>query len=57
MHGSPNTTHRPTDMYGSSSSLKTPTSPQEEDKGEGQVYGNVFAELESVDLPLGTSLR
>jgi len=44
-------------MYGSSSSLKTPTSPQEEDKGEGQVYGNVFAELESVDLPLGTSLR
>uniref|UniRef100_A0A673KY80 Exocyst complex component n=1 Tax=Sinocyclocheilus rhinocerous TaxID=307959 RepID=A0A673KY80_9TELE len=44
-------------MYSSSSSLKIPTSPQEEDKGEGKVYGNVFAELESVDLPLGTTLR
>uniref|UniRef100_A0A672PWX3 Exocyst complex component n=1 Tax=Sinocyclocheilus grahami TaxID=75366 RepID=A0A672PWX3_SINGR len=44
-------------MYSSSSSLKIPTSPQDEDKGEGKVYGNVFAELESVDLPLGTTLR
>ncbi|XP_058648914.1 exocyst complex component 6 isoform X1 [Onychostoma macrolepis] len=44
-------------MYNSRSSLKIPTSPQEEDKGEGKVYGNVFAELESVDLPLGTTLR
>ncbi|XP_028823147.1 exocyst complex component 6 isoform X3 [Denticeps clupeoides] len=29
----------------------------DEDVKEGKVYGNVFAELESVDLPLGTTLR
>ncbi|XP_042623192.1 exocyst complex component 6 isoform X2 [Cyprinus carpio] len=47
-----------TDMYDSSSSSpKIPKSPQEEDKEEGKVYGKVFAELESVDLPLGTTLR
>ncbi|XP_051529690.1 exocyst complex component 6-like isoform X1 [Myxocyprinus asiaticus] len=42
-------------MY--SSSLKSPTCPQEEDNREEKGYGNVFAELESVDLPLGTTLR
>ncbi|XP_053540830.1 exocyst complex component 6 isoform X5 [Ictalurus punctatus] len=34
-----------------------PPSPPEEDVREEKVYGNVFAELESVDLPLGTTLR
>ncbi|XP_058261659.1 exocyst complex component 6 isoform X4 [Hemibagrus wyckioides] len=34
----------------------TPNSPQE-DVREEKVYYNVFAELESVDLPLGTTLR
>ncbi|TRY55569.1 hypothetical protein DNTS_023162 [Danionella cerebrum] len=33
-----------------------PTSPPEEDRGEARLYGNVFAELESVDLPLGNTL-
>ncbi|XP_035259620.1 exocyst complex component 6 isoform X2 [Anguilla anguilla] len=33
-----------------------PSIPDEENKEE-KVYGNVFAELESVDLPLGTTLR
>ncbi|XP_051968996.1 exocyst complex component 6-like isoform X2 [Xyrauchen texanus] len=42
-------------MY--SSSLMSPTCPQEEDNREEKGYGNVFAELESVDLPLGTTLR
>ncbi|XP_026132919.1 exocyst complex component 6-like isoform X3 [Carassius auratus] len=37
--------------------MDSSNSPQEEDQGEGKVYGNVFAELESVDLPLGTTLR
>lgn len=31
--------------------------PPEEDVRDEKVYGNVFAELESVDLPLGTTLR
>ncbi|XP_056286084.1 exocyst complex component 6 isoform X1 [Pseudoliparis swirei] len=30
---------------------------EEEDKEEEAAFGNVFAELESVELPLGTSLR
>uniref|UniRef100_A0A8D0DA52 Exocyst complex component n=1 Tax=Sander lucioperca TaxID=283035 RepID=A0A8D0DA52_SANLU len=30
---------------------------QEENKEEEKVFGNIFAELESVDLPLGTTLR
>ncbi|XP_036376562.1 exocyst complex component 6 isoform X1 [Megalops cyprinoides] len=33
-----------------------PSIPDEDNKEE-KVYGNVFAELESVDLPLGTTLR
>ncbi|XP_056626623.1 exocyst complex component 6 isoform X2 [Triplophysa dalaica] len=35
--------------------LKSPKS-QEDDNREEKLYGNVFAELESVDLPLETSL-
>ncbi|XP_062858750.1 exocyst complex component 6 isoform X3 [Trichomycterus rosablanca] len=38
------------------SSKAPPLSPSE-DVREEKVYGNVFAELESVDLPLGTTLR
>lgn len=34
-----------------------PPTPPEEDIREGKVYGNVLAELETVDLPLGTTLR
>ncbi|XP_073722783.1 exocyst complex component 6 isoform X2 [Misgurnus anguillicaudatus] len=40
----------------SGSTLRTPKF-QDEDNREDKVYGNVFAELESVDLPLETSLR
>ncbi|XP_051522712.1 exocyst complex component 6 isoform X1 [Myxocyprinus asiaticus] len=42
-------------MY--SSSLNSSTCPLEEDNREEKGYGNVFAELESVDLPIGTTLR
>ncbi|XP_076856135.1 exocyst complex component 6 isoform X3 [Brachyhypopomus gauderio] len=34
-----------------------PPSPPAVDLREEKTYGNVFAELESVDLPLGTTLR
>lgn len=34
-----------------------PPDPPEEDDREEKIYGNVLAELESVDLPLGTTLR
>ncbi|XP_011486846.2 exocyst complex component 6 isoform X3 [Oryzias latipes] len=38
--------------------LPEPPSQNEEDnKGEEKIFGNIFAELESVDLPLGTTLR
>ncbi|XP_019938993.2 exocyst complex component 6 isoform X3 [Paralichthys olivaceus] len=38
--------------------LPDPPSQNEEDnREEEKVFGNIFAELESVDLPLGTSLR
>uniref|UniRef100_A0A8C3A8G0 Exocyst complex component n=1 Tax=Cyclopterus lumpus TaxID=8103 RepID=A0A8C3A8G0_CYCLU len=38
--------------------LPDPPSPgEEENKEEERAFGNIFAELESVDLPLGTSLR
>ncbi|KAM9462066.1 exocyst complex component 6 isoform 1-T1 [Clarias gariepinus] len=41
-----------------SSRVRAPLpSPPEEDVQEEKVYSNVFAELESVDLPLGTTLR
>lgn len=33
-----------------------PNVPEEEGR-EDKVYGNVLTELESVDLPLGTTLR
>ncbi|CAG5912127.1 unnamed protein product, partial [Menidia menidia] len=29
---------------------------EEEHKEEEKVFGNIFAELESVDLPLGTTI-
>lgn len=37
-----------------------PEPPRQNDdnsKEEEKVFGNIFAELESVDLPLGTTLR
>ncbi|XP_028424000.1 exocyst complex component 6 isoform X6 [Perca flavescens] len=34
-----------------------PSQIEEENKEEEKVFGNIFAELESVDLPLGTTLR
>ncbi|KAL3051941.1 hypothetical protein OYC64_002047 [Pagothenia borchgrevinki] len=34
-----------------------PSLSEEENKEEEKVFGNIFAELESVDLPLGTTLR
>ncbi|XP_033964088.1 exocyst complex component 6 isoform X3 [Pseudochaenichthys georgianus] len=34
-----------------------PGASEEENKEEEKVFGNIFAELESVDLPLGTTLR
>lgn len=38
--------------------LPDPPGPsEEENKEEEKVFGNIFAELESVDLPLGTTLR
>lgn len=38
--------------------LPDPPSQNEEDnKEEEKTFGNIFAELESVDLPLGTTLR
>ncbi|XP_062382093.1 exocyst complex component 6 isoform X2 [Sardina pilchardus] len=37
--------------------MKALPDPPEEDDREEKVYGNVLAELESVDLPLGTTLR
>ncbi|XP_060950650.1 exocyst complex component 6 isoform X1 [Limanda limanda] len=38
--------------------LPDPPSQNEEDnREEEKVFGNIFAELESVDLPLGTTLR
>ncbi|XP_026771395.3 exocyst complex component 6 isoform X5 [Pangasianodon hypophthalmus] len=41
-----------------SSRVRAPLpSPPEEDVREEKLYGNVFAELESVDMPLGTTLR
>lgn len=41
-----------------SSRVRAPLpTPPEEDVQEEKVYGNVLAELESVDLPLGTTLR
>ncbi|XP_017539872.1 exocyst complex component 6 isoform X1 [Pygocentrus nattereri] len=41
----------------SSRARAPPPSPPQEDIREGKIYGNVFAELESIDLPLGTTLR
>ncbi|XP_041937897.1 exocyst complex component 6 isoform X7 [Alosa alosa] len=40
-----------------SKAMKALPDPPEEDDREEKVYGNVLAELESVDLPLGTTLR
>lgn len=37
--------------------LPDPPSQVEEEKVEEKAFGNFFAELESVDLPLGTTLR
>lgn len=34
-----------------------PSQSEEENKEEEKAFGNIFAELESVDLPLGTTLR
>ncbi|XP_063749076.1 exocyst complex component 6 isoform X2 [Eleginops maclovinus] len=34
-----------------------PSLSEEENKEEEKVFGNIFTELESVDLPLGTTLR
>ncbi|XP_047464576.1 exocyst complex component 6 isoform X3 [Mugil cephalus] len=34
-----------------------PSQGEKENKEEENVFGNIFAELESVDLPLGTTLR
>lgn len=34
-----------------------PSQSEEDNKEEETVFGNIFAELESVDLPLGTTLR
>ncbi|XP_028285996.1 exocyst complex component 6 isoform X5 [Parambassis ranga] len=37
--------------------LPDPPSQGEEENKEEKTFGNIFAELESVDLPLGTTLR
>lgn len=38
--------------------LPDPPCQRRDDKEEEEkVFGNIFAELESVDLPLGTTLR
>lgn len=37
--------------------LPDPPSQGEEENKEDKTFGNIFAELESVDLPLGTTLR
>ncbi|KAG8008893.1 Exocyst complex component 6 [Nibea albiflora] len=34
-----------------------PSQSEDENKEEKKTFGNIFAELESVDLPLGTTLR
>ncbi|CAJ1080437.1 exocyst complex component 6 isoform X2 [Xyrichtys novacula] len=34
-----------------------PLQSEDDDKEEEKTFGNIFAELESVDLPLGTTLR
>lgn len=34
-----------------------PSQGEEDNKEEEKAFGNTFAELESVDLPLGTTLR
>lgn len=34
-----------------------PSQSEEENKEEEKAFGNICAELESVDLPLGTTLR
>ncbi|XP_066549726.1 exocyst complex component 6 isoform X2 [Amia ocellicauda] len=34
-----------------------PPSVSDEEHGDEKVYGNIFAELESLDLPMGTTLR
>lgn len=34
-----------------------PSQSEDENKNEKKTFGNIFAELESVDLPLGTTLR
>ncbi|XP_042363489.1 exocyst complex component 6 isoform X1 [Plectropomus leopardus] len=34
-----------------------PNQSEEENKEEEKTFGNIFAELESVDLPLGTTIR
>lgn len=34
-----------------------PSQSEEENQGEEKAFGSIFAELESVDLPLGTTLR
>ena len=34
-----------------------PSQSEEENKDEEKAYANIFTELESVDLPLGTTLR
>lgn len=37
--------------------LPGPNSHTDEENKDEKAFGNIFAELESVDLPLGTSLR
>lgn len=37
--------------------LPDPPTQSEEENKEEKAFGNIFAELESVDLPLGTTLR
>lgn len=34
-----------------------PSQSEEESKDQENAFGNIFAELEYVDLPLGTTLR
>lgn len=34
-----------------------PSQSEEENQEEEKAFGSIFAELESVDLPLGTTLR